>query len=361
MNKNNYCVILAGGIGMRLWPSSRQQKPKQFIDFLGTGESLLQATYRRFSKFIDKENILVVSNEVYKDLVFEQLPDLVEGNLLLEPMRRNTVPSVTWAAIEVCNRNPNACIVVSPSDQLITKEDDFEKDLVGGLDYVANNERLLTIGIVPSRPETGYGYIQMADVMGKDIFKVQSFTEKPEAEFARLFVENKEFLWNTGLFVCQGQTFLKTIHGAASYYTDMMDYIEKNYREGRDSEDFVEGAFSMCPNVSLERGILEKADNVDVMLCHFGWADIGTWNALYDAMPKGCGQNVVMDGGRAILYDCEECLVKLPSGRVAVVQGLKDYVIAEEGDVMVICRKDDQGAIRKFVNDVQINIGDEYV
>lgn len=360
MNKNNYCVILAGGIGTRLWPSSRQQKPKQFLDFLGTGETLLQATYRRFRKFVAVENILVVSNEDYKDLVVEQLPDLASDNLLLEPMRRNTVPSVTWAAFEICNRNPEASIVVSPADQLILKEECFEADLVAGLNYVATNERLLTIGIMPTRPETGYGYIQMEEAMGQDIFKVQSFTEKPEIEFARLFVENKEFLWNTGLFVCRGRTFLKTIHGAASYYTDMMDYIERNYREGKASHEFVEGAFSMCPNVSLERGILEKADNVDVMLCHFGWADIGTWNALYDVLPKQEDNNVVV-GGKAMLYDCKECLVKLSSGRVLVVQGLEDYVVAEEGDVIVICRKDDQGAIRKFVNDVQMNIGDEYV
>lgn len=360
MNKNNYCVILAGGIGTRLWPSSRQQKPKQFIDFLGTGETLLQATFRRFRKFVAEENILVVSNEDYKDLVLEQLPDLHSENLLLEPMRRNTVPSVTWASFEICNRNPDACIVVSPADQLITKEECFEADLVAGLNYVAHNERLLTIGIMPSRPETGYGYIQMSDEMEHDIFKVQSFTEKPELEFAKLFVENKEFLWNTGLFVCRAHTFLSTIHGAASYYTDMMDYITANYDAGKTAHEFVEGAFSMCPNVSLERGILEKADNVDVMLCHFGWADIGTWNALYDVVTKSNDENVIM-GGKAMLYDCKDCMVKLPSGRVAVIQGLSDYVIAEEDNVLVICKKDDQGAIRKFVNDVQMNIGDEYV
>ena len=360
MNNNNYCVILAGGKGTRLWPSSRQQKPKQFIDYLSTGETLLQSTFRRFSKFISKDNIIVVSNEDYRDMVMEQLPELTQGNLLLEPVRRNTVPSVTWATFEICNRNPDAVIVVSPADQLITNEERFDAEIMKGLDYVERHNRLLAIGIAPTRAETAYGYIQMADRVDDDIFKVQSFTEKPELEFARIFVENGEFLWNTGIFVCGGKTFLQTVHGAASYYTDMMDYIQANYDYGKSVHDFVERAFSICPTLSLERGILEKAENVDVMLCHFGWADIGTWDALYDVMPKSEERNVIASG-KAMMYDCKDCLVKLPGDRVVVVQGLEDYVIAEEDNVLVICKKDDQGAIRKFVNDVQINIGDDYV
>ena len=360
MNNNNYCVILAGGKGTRLWPSSRQQKPKQFIDYFSSGETLLQSTYRRFCKFIDKDNIIVVSNEDYRDLVVEQLPDLPANNLLLEPMRRNTVPSVTWATFEICNRNADANIVVSPADQLITNEDCFAEEVAKGLDYVSHSERMLTIGISPTRAEIAYGYIQMADRVADDIFKVQSFTEKPESEFASMFVESGEFLWNTGIFISGCKTFLQTIHGTASYYTDMMDYIQTNYKYGKSVHDFVEKAFSICPTLSLERGILEKAENVDVMLCHFGWADIGTWDALFDVMPKSAEQNVVASG-KAMLYDCKDCLVKLPDGRVAVVQGLEDYVVAEEDNVLVICKKDDQGAIRKFVNDVQINIGDDYV
>ncbi len=359
-NNNNYCVILAGGIGTRLWPSSRQQRPKQFLDFFNNGETLLQMTYKRYLRFIDRENILVISNHQYEDLVREQLPTLPDGNLLLEPMRRDTVPSVAWAAVEIARRNPEACMVVTPADQVITKGAAFEEDILLGLDYVRRHARLLTLGIVPTRPETAYGYIQMADKMEQDIYRVQSFTEKPEQEFARLFVENKEFLWNTGLFIWGVRTFVSTMREQFDLFETMMEDAETCLERGTAIGKLVENAFAVCPNVSLEQGVLEKMDNVDVMLCHFGWSDIGTWDALYDVLPKTSGNNVVMSS-RAMLYDCKDCIVKLPSGKIAVVQGLEDYVVADEGNILVICRKDDQGAIRKFVNDVQLTAGDEFV
>ena len=359
-NTNHYCVILAGGIGTRLWPASRQLKPKQFIDFLGNGETLLQKTYKRFSAFIDKENILVMSNHQYRDMVVSQLPELSEQNLLLEPMRRNTVPSVVWAAIEIARRNPNANMIVTPADQIITQIPQFEEAVLKGLDYADKNRRLLTLGILPTRPATTYGYIQMGQERDRDIFEVKSFTEKPELEFAQIFMENREFLWNTGLFICKATTFEQTMHKNASAFADMLDEAKEEIIHGGDVLNIVNEAFARCPNVSLEQGVLEKLDNVDVMLCHFDWVDIGTWNALYEVLPKADGSNVTM-GSRTMLYDCEDCIVKLPSGKVAVLQGLKDYVVVEDGDVLVVCKKDDQSAIRKFVNDVQINLGDEYV
>lgn len=360
MNKNNYCVILAGGVGLRLWPSSRKEKPKQFIDFFGTGETLLQMTFKRYSRFIDKDNMIVVSNALYADLIAEQLPDIPKSNILLEPMRRNTVPSVTWAAMEVVRRNPDACIVVTPVDQMITGEDFFVEDVLAGLDYVARHRRMLTLGAMPTRPETSYGYIQMADKLEKNIYKVKSFTEKPELDFARLFVENKEFLWNTGLFIGSAHTFLEAVHSKASYYTEMMDDASRFFDNGVRPSEFVEETFSMCPNVSIEQGILEKSDNVDVMLCHFGWTDIGTWSALYNVTPKDADDNATIDT-QAMFYDCKGCVVKLPSGKLAVLQGLKDYVVAEEGNVLVVCHKGEQGVMRKFVNDVQMNAGDDFV
>mgnify|MGYP002525652906 CR=1 FL=1 len=360
MNNNYYCVILAGGIGSRLWPSSRQQKPKQFLDILGTGETLLQMTYKRFARFVNTENIIVMSNTQYAGFVRKQLPDLPAQNLLLEPMRRNTVPSVTWAAVEISHRNPDGCMVVTPADQVVVTQDIFEQDILQGLEYVAHNDRLLTLGVMPTRPETSYGYIQMADERGSNIFEVHTFTEKPSMEFARMFVDSGEFLWNTGLFIWRASTFLNSLHLQSDLFAEMMENVERKYLHGEDVHSLVAESFSKCANMSLEQGVLEKLENVDVMLCQFRWSDIGTWDALYDLMPKEKDTNVRLSDG-IMLYDCEDCIVKLPSGKIAVVQGLKDYVVVEEDDVLVICKKDDQGAIRKFVNDVQINVGDQFV
>lgn len=360
MNSDNYCVILAGGIGSRLWPSSRQQHPKQFLDLLGTGETLLQTTYKRFAEFIDPQNIIVMSNYQYEDLVHEQLPELPKKNLLLEPMRRNTVPSVTWAAVEIFYRNPKGRIVVTPVDQVVVTQEEFKKDILNGLEYVGENDRLLTMGIVPTRPDTTYGYIQMADNIKEDIYKVQTFTEKPSLEFAKMFLENNEFLWNTGLFVWKASTFLTSLHSHSTLFVEMMKSVEAEYASGGNVDSILQDIFAKCPNLSLEEGILEKLENVDVMMCHFHWNDIGTWHSLFDVLSKDKDANVGI-GDHIMLYDCEDCMVKLPQGKIAVIQGLKDYVVVEENNVLVICKKDDQSAIRKFVNDVQIGIGDEYV
>lgn len=360
MNNNYYCVILAGGIGTRLWPYSRQTKPKQFIDFLGVGETMLQATYRRYSEFIDKENIIIVSNSLYSDIILEQLPYIPKENLLMEPMRRNTVPSVTWAAIEIAKRNPNACMVVSPADQMITNDKSFSEDILFGLDYASRNSRLLTLGVAPLRPETNYGYIQMGNKIDSYIYSVQSFTEKPEIEFAKMFVESKEFLWNTGLFIWSVNVFLDSVHNAASSYITVMDEVQHLSADGENVISIVEEAFSKCPNIPLEEGVLEKADNVDVLLCHFGWADVGTWGALYTMLPKDDSGNVLMNS-KTFLYDSENCIVKMPKGKVAILQGLNDYVVVDDGNVLVVYPKSDQGAIRKFVNDVQLTEGDDLI
>lgn len=330
INRNNYCVILAGGIGSRLWPSSRQEKPKQFVDVLSCGETLLQSTFRRYSRFIAKENIFVVISAQHQPLVHEQLPELCDDNCLIEPMRRNTVPCSTWATRLVYEKNKDACVVVTPADQLIENEDAFEKDILKGLEYVSTHNRLLSIGVSPTYPDTNYGYIQMADAKATDIYSVKSFSEKPDVEFARTFLDSGEFLWNSGLFLFSASTYIKTL-------STVVDDL----------------SFMRCPNSSLEQLILEKKNNVDVMCCHFGWKDIGTWGELYDLMPKNEVDNVVIDSG-SMLYNCNGCIIKAPKGMVVVAQDLKDYVIIADKGVLMICKKDDQKTIRKFVNDYDL-------
>lgn len=362
MDRRNFCVILAGGLGTRLWPMSREKKPKQFIDVLGTGKSLLQTTYERFASFIPTDNIIVVTNESYRQLVIDQIPGIKYENVLMEPMRRNTVPAVTWAALEVKRRCPDGRFIVSPSDQNITDYDAFREDVLRGLDYVGTNSALLTMGAKPSRPEVSYGYIQMADVIEgyPNIYKVQSFTEKPANEFAKIFYESGEFLWNTGLFMWSSDAFLNAVRGASEEFSSIVQRVVTAYDNGEYIADLLMELFTKCPNMSLEQSVLEKADNVDVMLCHFGWADLGTWESVHDALPQSDMGNVVIDS-KSLLYDCKDCIIKLPDGHVAVVQGLEDYVVVEEGNVLVICKKGDQKNIRKFVNDAQLNLGEEFV
>ena len=362
MDRRNFCVILAGGLGTRLWPMSREKKPKQFIDVFGTGKSLLQTTYERFASFIPTDNIIVVTNESYRQLVIDQIPGIKYENVLMEPMRRNTVPAVTWSALEVRRRCPDGRFIVSPSDQNITDYEAFREDVLRGLDYVGTNSALLTMGAKPSRPEVSYGYIQMADVIEgyPNIYKVQSFTEKPAHEFAKIFFESGEFLWNTGLFMWSSDAFLNAVRGASEEFSSIVQRVVTAYDNGEYVADLLMELFTKCPNMSLEQSVLEKADNVDVMLCHFGWADLGTWESVHDALPQSDMGNVVIDS-KSLLYDCKDCIIKLPDGHVAVVQGLEDYVVVEEGNVLVICKKGDQKNIRKFVNDAQLNLGEEFV
>ena len=341
---------------------SREKKPKQFIDVLGMGKSLLQTTYERFASFIPTDNIIVVTNESYRQLVIDQIPGIKYENVLMEPMRRNTVPAVTWAALEVRRRCLDGRFIVSPSDQNITDYEAFREDVLRGLDYVGTNSALLTMGAKPSRPEVSYGYIQMADVIEgyPNIYKVQSFTEKPANEFAKIFYESGEFLWNTGLFMWSSDAFLNAVRGASEEFSSIVQRVVTAYDNGEYIADLLMELFTKCPNMSLEQSVLEKADNVDVMLCHFGWADLGTWESVHDALPQSDMGNVVIDS-KSLLYDCKDCIIKLPDGHVAVVQGLEDYVVVEEGNVLVICKKGDQKNIRKFVNDAQLNLGEEFV
>lgn len=345
-NSNNYCVIMAGGIGSRFWPYSRKDKPKQFLDFFGTGHTLLQLTFDRYSKIIPAENIFVVTNIQYKELVKEQLPLLKENRILLEPSRRNTAPCIAMAAIRIQAINPNANIVVAPADHLILKEGEFIEAINKGLEFVASSPQLLTLGIKPNRPDTGYGYIQIAENKDGDFYKVKAFIEKPQQEFAKVFIESNEFYWNSGIFLWNVNTILEAFH-------KLMPEVCPKITD--DLEDF-----SSCPSISIDYAIMEKAENVYVQLCNFGWADLGTWSSLHEALPKDQYKNVIVKG-HTMLYDCQNNIITMPNGKLAVLQGLEDYLIADTDNVLLICRKDDENKIRRYVNDVQVKLGDEFI
>lgn len=359
ISENNYCVIMGGGIGSRFWPFSRKMLPKQFLDFFGTGRSLLQQTYDRFNKIIPTENILIVTNEMYAGLVQEQLPDLKPEQILLEPTRRNTAPCIAWASYHIRALNPQANIVVAPSDHLILKETEFLETIEKGLEFVSVNDKLLTLGIKPNRPETGYGYIQIAEQVGDNFYKVKTFTEKPELELAKVFVESGEFYWNSGLFMWNVNSIIKAGETYLPELAAKLSLGEGVY--GTPGEmDFINENFPACPNVSIDFGVMEKADNVYVSLGDFGWSDLGTWGSLYDLSPKDESGNVVLKC-QSLLYNSKDNIVVLPKDKVAVIDGLEGYLIAEANGVLLICKKDEEQAIRRYVNDAQIKFGDDFI
>lgn len=346
MNHNNfYCIIMAGGMGRRFWPYSRKALPKQFLDFFGTGQTLLQQTYERYKQIVPPENIYITTQQSYKQLVLDLLPEIQEQQLILEEECRNTAPSIAYASHVIQKINPDATIVVAPSDHMVLKADVFKETILKGLDFASHSGKLLTLGVKPSYPETGYGYIQIDEQEESGFYKVKTFIEKPAHEFAEVFVQSSEFFWNSGIFIWHVNTILQAFH---EMMAEVCPCVEC------DNPDF-----SACPNSSIDYSIMEKASNVYVQLCDFGWADIGTWGALYDASPKDENKNVIVDSN-TLLYNCKENIILMPKDKLAVIQDLEGYVVAEYDNALLICKKDDQNAIRKFVNDVEMRFDEKY-
>ena len=361
INKKNYCVILAGGRGKRLWPCSRDQFPKQFIDFFGTGRTQLQTTYDRFVKMVPQENIYICTCKDFLPLVKEQLPDVDERRILVEPINRNTAPSVAWATMRILRCNPEANVIVSPSDHLVMNEQSYADSLAVGISYVSENDVLLVMGVKPTRPEPGYGYIQLGDLSCKpDVFKVKSFTEKPEREFAKMFMESGEFYWNTGVFISNAQHLIKSFEDIFPSVLRNLKVEIPNYTYEEELA-YVTERYSIYPHLSIDYAILEHSRNVYVMKCDFGWADLGTWHAIYECMSQGGGDNVIIDSN-IMIEDSHNNVIKLPKGKLGVINGLDGYIVAEEGNVLLICKKGDSSAlVRKYVSEVQIKYGDDFV
>lgn len=354
---NSYCVIMAGGIGSRFWPLSTSEKPKQFLDILGTGRTLLQLTYDRFIKILPRENFLVVTSESYKNLVLNQLPSLHESQVLSEPLRRNTAPCIAYATYKILNRCPDANIIVAPSDHLIVKEDHFLNEIEKGLKFVTGKDSLLTFGIHPHTPETGYGYIQVAEKIVYDefqnLFRVKTFTEKPDRKMAELFIETGEFYWNSGIFIWSGTAIQKA-------FAKHLPEVNALFRKGIKFLDtpnegyFINNAYAECPNISIDYGVMEKADNVYVLCSDFGWSDLGTWGSLYENHNLDNHANAV-SGEKIFLYDTRNCIINMPDNKTTVIQGLINYIVVESENTLLICKKEDEQQIRQFVADVMLS------
>lgn len=356
--KNNYCIIMAGGVGSRFWPVSTNEKPKQFLDFFGTGRSLLRMTYERLDGIVPASNVFIVTNKIYKETILEQLPELEENQVLLEPMRRNTAPCIAYAVYRIRKQNPKANIVVLPSDHLITNEKEFQRVITEGLRFVANNDTLLTLGMKPTRPETGYGYIQLGKG-GDDLRKVKTFTEKPNLEMAKVFLASGEFAWNSGMFLWRVDVIIEEFNKYLSEVADKFAEGEDVY--GTDGEqDFINRIYPLCPNISIDYGIMEKATNVYVMLANFGWSDLGTWSSLHELTPKDDNGNAVVKC-ETMLYNAKDNMIALPEGELAVIEGLEGYLVARDNGVLLICKKDEEAKIRQYVKDAEEKYGKKYV
>ncbi|MDR2683455.1 MAG: mannose-1-phosphate guanylyltransferase [Dysgonamonadaceae bacterium] len=357
--KNNYCVIMSGGIGSRFWPFSRENKPKQFLDFFGTGRSLLQQTFDRFNRIVPTGNIYISTNEIYAGLVKEQLPELNDSQILLEPTRRNTAPCIAYAAYHIQSIDPDANIVVTPADHLILEEQNFLKNIRTGLNFVGQYPALLTLGVKPNRPETGYGYIQTEGIGEDNIQKVKAFTEKPDIELARVFFESGDFYWNSGVFIWNVRTIIEAF---GAHLPEI--YARFNKGTGKYNtpaeKAFIEEEYPMCQNISIDYGIMEKAENVYMLVADFGWSDLGTWGSLYDLAQKDENRNVSLKNP-SLFVESGNNLVSLADGKLAVIQGLNDCIVVESDNVLLICKRSEEQRIKQFVADVNMKFGAGYL
>jgi mannose-1-phosphate guanylyltransferase len=360
MNKNHYVAIMAGGVGSRFWPVSRTRLPKQFLDILNTGQSLIQATYERFSTFIPRENIFVVTTREYVDLVEQHLPELDPANILSEPSRKNTAPCVAYMSFKLASLNPDASFIVAPADHLIMDGMAFQEVCLAALDFVNNHSCLLTLGIQPTYPNTGYGYIQYNhEAVAEGIFKVKTFTEKPNLELAKTFLASGDFLWNSGIFIWKVKDILTAFE---KYMPEMYElfHSESSRLNTIEESSVMSSIYPQCSNISIDYGIMEKADNVKIIPASFGWSDLGTWNAAYDNMEKDYLGNAV-NGNNVVVIDATRNVVHAPHEKLVLLQGLDDYVVVDTDDVLLICKKEKEQDIKEYIAEIKRNKGDRYL
>ena len=355
---NTYVVIMAGGSGTRFWPFSRVEKPKQFLDVMGIGHSLLQMTFDRFKEITDVAKIYIVSNTKYKDLILEQLHEVSEEQILLEPFQRNTAPCIAYACHKITKKDPGASIVVSPADHVVFKEAVFTKLINKALLVAEKEDKLITVGVKPSRPETGYGYIQFVEDAKEDVKEVKTFTEKPEKELAKKFIESGDFVWNAGIFIWSAKSIVKAFESHLPEMNEVFADIRNDYYTANE-QSVVDSAYALCKNISIDYGIMEKASNVYVVLGDFGWSDLGSWRSLYEVSDKDENNNMIK--ANAMVYNSSNCTINGPDDKLIVVSGIDNCLITDHGNAILICNKESNTELKTIVHDIQVKETTEYL
>lgn len=359
--ENNYIAIIAGGIGSRYWPESRLRMPKQFLDVLGTGKTLLQQTYARYEHLAKKENIFIVTNRLYVDIVKQQLPDFPAENILAEPYRKSTAPTAAFLTTKILSINPNANILMTPSDHLITDERTFERNVFEAFSFLKRNNAFVTFGVKPTRPETSFAYIQYdAEQDATDnIYKVRTFTDKPNLDLARTFLKSGDFVWNSGIIAWNGTTFMEALERNLPDLYDV--FVEaKNYYGKEDEQEHITRLFMMCTNVSFDNGLLERVNNVYVIPSYFGWTDLGNWESVYDNVNKDYLGNAVLSKN-VMIIDANDCIIKVPGNKLAVLQGLENMIVVDTEDVLLICERNHKHKIKDYIAEVKRTFGEKYL
>ena len=360
MNKNQYVAIIAGGIGSRFWPKSRVGHPKQFIDLLNAGKTLIQFTFDRFEQFIPKENIYVVTTANYVDIVKEQLPEMSEENIVAEPSRKNTAPSIAYISFKIMQHNPDATLIIAPSDHLILDNITFQQTCQKAIEFVENNNALVTLGIKPTYPNTGYGYIQHeAEAVGNNLYKVKTFTEKPNLELAKTFLLSGDFLWNAGIFIWKVSAIIERFEIQQSEMYEVFLNEKETFNTPAEKEA-IERIYPLCSSISIDYAIMEKADNVYVIPSSFGWSDLGTWASAYDTLEKDYLGNAIA-GDKVMVIDSTQCMISASHEKLLVLQGLNDFIVVDTDDVLLICKKEKEQEIKEYTTEVRRNIGDKYL